>query len=153
MNATNNPYQAPTSRVDQRDRTAAIVPASRGTRFANFLVDRVAIFGMSFAFGFAIALAGHASMLQGMGIGGQYLLGVCIELVYYIPLEMMFGRTLGKLVTGTEVVNEKGERPTAAQVVGRTFARMIPFEPFSFFGDPARGWHDTLSGTYVVKRR
>lgn len=32
----------------------------------------------------------------------------------------------------------------------RTISRYVPFEAFSCFGE--RGWHDTWSKTYVVKR-
>ena len=54
------------------------------------------------------------------------------------------------------VVNEDGGRPRWGQVVGRTFARLIPLEPFSvLFSNhkKRRGWHDSLSKTYVVRRR
>jgi uncharacterized RDD family membrane protein YckC len=65
----------------------------------------------------------------------------------------MTGRTLGKLITRTSVVDAEGRRPTFKQVLGRTFSRIIPFEPFSFFGKDARGWHDSMSNTFVVVKR
>ena len=72
-------------------------------------------------------------------------------LIYYVPQEAFWGRTIGKLITGTRVVSEDGGPASFGQVVGRTFARMIPFEPFSFFGSTASGWHDSLSHTRVVQ--
>ena len=60
------------------------------------------------------------------------------------------GRSLGKLITGTMVVNENGSLPTSNDFLKRNFSRIIPFDAFSFFG--ARGWHDSWSNTKVVKR-
>ena len=60
----------------------------------------------------------------------------------------MFNTTPGKCATNTVIVNEAGNRPNFGQILGRTFARLIPFDALSFFS--ARGWHDSLSGTYVV---
>ena len=37
-------------------------------------------------------------------------------------------------------------------VIIRTLVRMVAFEAFTFLNDNARGWHDTLSVTYVVKK-
>jgi uncharacterized RDD family membrane protein YckC len=111
---------------------------------------------LSFVIGIFIGIFGgqravHA--LQSGGTAGQYLLGATILLIYYIPQEALFGRTLGKLVTGTMVVNEEGGKPSLGQVVGRTFSRFIPFEAFSFFVSSARGWHDSIPRTYVVRVR
>ena len=32
------------------------------------------------------------------------------------------------------------------------FIRLIPFEILSFLGMPARGWHDSISKTFVVNK-
>jgi uncharacterized RDD family membrane protein YckC len=69
-------------------------------------------------------------------------------LLYYILLEMLSGRTLGKLVTGTRVINEQGRRPTFGQTLLRTLIRFFPCEAFTFLGD-TRGFHDSV-GTWVV---
>ena len=82
------------------------------------------------------------------------ILGIAILALYFIVMEGIFGVTIGKLLTGTRVVNAKGGKPSFGQIVGRSFARMIPFEPFSFlFGDNTTGWHDSLSGTRVIRNR
>ena len=81
------------------------------------------------------------------------VLGIIVMAVYYIPLEAMSGRTIGKLITGTKVVSENGHRPSFSEVIKRTLSRFIPFEAFSFLGKDSRGWHDTLSKTYVVRCR
>jgi uncharacterized RDD family membrane protein YckC len=52
------------------------------------------------------------------------------------------------------VVRFDGNKPNVPQIIGRTFARFIPFEPFSVaFGSSNNGWHDSLSGTRVVSVR
>jgi uncharacterized RDD family membrane protein YckC len=82
----------------------------------------------------------------------EYLLGVIIFLTYFVPQEAFFGRTLGKLVTGTKVVNEDGSKLTFGKAVARTLCRFIPFEAFSFLGghDRPKGWHDTIPKTKVI---
>jgi uncharacterized RDD family membrane protein YckC len=75
--------------------------------------------------------------------------------LYYAIQEAAFGRTIGKLLTRTIVVSAGGGRATFAQVLVRTFSRLIPFEPFSYFfvgGNYPVGWHDNLSGTRVVDK-
>ena len=82
-----------------------------------------------------------------------YGLGLGLYLSYYAILESTTGRTLGKLITGTKVVDENGGPPSFGQVLGRTLCRCIPFEPFSFFSSDAVGWHDSLANTRVIKVR
>ena len=64
---------------------------------------------------------------------------------------MYFSRTFGKYFTKTIVVKHDGSRPNMKSIMIRTLSRLIPFEPFSFL-TADRGWHDTLSVTYVVKK-
>jgi uncharacterized RDD family membrane protein YckC len=73
---------------------------------------------------------------------------------YFLATEGLFQRSLAKFLTGTIVVDTEGRRPTFKQTLGRSFACLIPFEPFSFLGgsNPV-GWHDSLSGTRVVRIR
>ncbi|MEO5559744.1 MAG: RDD family protein [Dokdonella sp.] len=152
MASSSNPYQAPASRV--ADQPILIVPAERWRRFVNLLVDYLGFMVLAFVVGIVIGAVGGTAavdLLQRHGV--QYLFGFGVMLAYYVPLELFFGRTLGKLVTGTRVVNENGESPTFTQVLGRSLCRFIPFEAFSFFNSSARGWHDSLPKTYVVKVR
>jgi uncharacterized RDD family membrane protein YckC len=71
-------------------------------------------------------------------------------LIFYFILESTSQRTIGKLITQTKVVLENGEKPSLETIIIRSLCRIIPFEPFSFFGNIPRGWHDTISKTYVV---
>ncbi len=66
-------------------------------------------------------------------------------------MEATLGTTVGKLITGCVVVDAKGRRTSNAKIAGRSAARFIPFDAFSFIGN--RGWHDSLSDTYAVKKQ
>ncbi|MEN6451278.1 MAG: RDD family protein [Thermoguttaceae bacterium] len=73
---------------------------------------------------------------------------------YYFLQEYAWGRTLGKFVTRTIVISADGCRPTGRQIVGRTLARLIPFEALSYlFGQKYPvGIHDEISNTRVVDK-
>ncbi len=74
-----------------------------------------------------------------------------IFLGYYILLEGIFNRTIGKFVMGTFIINGRAfTKPTFGQIIGRTFLRLIPFDPLTFFANKPLGWHDTISNTMVV---
>ena len=71
--------------------------------------------------------------------------------IFYFLTELIFkGKSFGKLITKTRVVMEDGSNPTYLDYLKRSFCRLIPFEAFSFLGSEGRGWHDSVSKTYVV---
>lgn len=155
-----NPYESPTTTSESAavSSRASVVPASRGLRFANLIVDYIGFIILSFVVGLVLGVilvvTGGPEAVDSIDKVPDILIGLPVYLFYFISLEGLTGRTLGKLLTGTKVVNAKGEKPSFAQICGRSLCRIIPFEPFSFlFGEVARGWHDSLSGTYVVKDR
>jgi uncharacterized RDD family membrane protein YckC len=121
---------------------ALLVDASQGTRFANFFLDG---FGRTF---FAIAAMMPFALLKLETLG---MVALFLSLPgYYFVFEATLGRTPAKFLTGTRVVSMDGSRPSTGQILGRSLARFVPFEPFSFFGS-SRGWHDSWSRTRVVK--
>jgi uncharacterized RDD family membrane protein YckC len=124
-------------------------PASRGARFVNRLTDIIVmlfiVISNLYTFVFLFKTSFNPRSYQGLFLTELFFL-----VVYYLLLEGIFNTSPGKCITNTVIVNENGERPRFSQIAGRTFARLIPFEAFSFFGAGARGWHDTLSNTYVV---
>lgn len=67
---------------------------------------------------------------------------------YYVLFEYCFGKTPGKFITRTRVINIYGKKPAMDTLMIRTLSRFIPFEGFSCIG--GRGWHDKFSDTYVV---
>ncbi|MES2847861.1 MAG: RDD family protein [Bacteroidota bacterium] len=122
-------------------------PAGKGLRFANRLIDIIVmlfivinhLYTMAIYFDNSFNLKSYWEL---------YLIEFVSIILYYLLLEGIFNTTPGKCVTNTTIVNEEGQRPRFGQILGRTFARLIPFDALSFLG--ARGWHDGLSGTYVV---
>lgn len=127
------------------------------TRFLNFFLDIIFSSMALSAFGFFVAsgLSGLEEGSSSFERGTNYLLFVIYLLIipsYYFIGEYFFQATLGKAITGTIVVKQNGEKPSALQVLGRTACRYIPFEPFSFLGSINSGWHDTLTNTLVVKK-
>lgn len=147
-----NRYAPPKARVSTADAPPeAEQLASRGQRFANMLIDVIGYLVLSMVIGVVAAFV-YPPLLETSGPLGDWLFGVFVASAYYLPLEALFGRTLGKLVTRTYVVSASGDPATFRQLLGRTLARFIPFEPFSFFTRDAIGWHDSLSGTRVVRR-
>jgi uncharacterized RDD family membrane protein YckC len=156
MNEELNPYSPPAHQPlpPVQDGPIALIPVSGGLRFANYLVDAlVAQLGGGFLLGLGVALVLRDKANEFLESGFLTVLSLLVFIAYYIVFEALTGRTLGKLVTGTKVVDASGNKPSFGKIVGRNFARLIPFEAFSFLGSSARGWHDSLSGTYVVKCR
>lgn len=158
-----NPYHAPAASIAETtpQERLKIEPAGRWRRFFNLLIDYACftLLAMLMLMPYAMWLmmkGGDAAVatLEEPNFLRDYAIGISAMLVYYIPMEGFFGFTVGKLITGTRVVNEQGGKPRWGQVVGRTFARFIPFEAFSvlFANDKERrGWHDSLPKTYVVR--
>jgi uncharacterized RDD family membrane protein YckC len=154
---TTNPYEAPkTELTDNPSIDAALLlnDASQGARFLNFIIDQifsrfVLVSVLSFALGVLLALTGSADSAKALG----FVFSLLVMFLYHLVLEAATGRTLGKLITGTRVVDEDGGKPTLGQIAIRSLVRFVPFEPFSFFGASPTGWHDRWSKTRVIKVR
>ena len=123
------------------------LPASLLQRFLHHVVDSIAMYVFALAVGFI------AYFLFGEIVAP--ILAYIAFFTYYLIFESLFQRTLGKVLTGTKVVDLQGEKPSFLAVLGRTLARYIPFEPISFLfygAYPTKGWHDRLSRTLVVPK-
>lgn len=145
-----SPYATPQSQL--RELTGPPSPerlATTGQRFANYAIDYVAILIAYVAF---LLASGSEDVDQP---GRDLLASLLIYAGYYLVFESLGGGTPGKWVTGTRVVAEDGSAPRFVQILGRSFARLLPLEPFSLLGGRGRpvGWHDSLSGTRVIRIR
>lgn len=134
--------------------------ASQGKRFANFLIDTIISYLLVIVLTFVATILAEllnfdALLLWLFNISPiqDLLVTVGIRLGYYIIMESAFQVTIGKLITGTKVIHDDGSKPDLGTIGVRTLCRLIPFEQFSFLGSEARGWHDSLSKTYVVDVR
>lgn len=159
-----NPYHSPDARIVDvaPQERLKLEHAGRWRRFFNFVIDYSCYNVLG-----ALAMVPYAAYLYAQGgdaalarmeetsFLSDLAIAALMLLVYYIPMEALFGATIGKFVTGTRVVNERGGKPTLGQVIARSFARLIPFEPLSvlFMDEDKRGWHDSLAATYVVRKR
>jgi uncharacterized RDD family membrane protein YckC len=149
-----NPYSPPaatgfaaTSFATSEDE--APFPASAGRRFGNYIIDGIVVTAVAIGIASLRGLAG-SDFFESMVLGLDMFTQIAAYGIAYVLPEAVFGRTFGKLCTGTKVVNLQGGNPSFGQVIARTAIRFVPFEAFSFlWGEPV-GWHDSWSKTRVV---
>lgn len=154
MDEPDNPYSSPLSQdasLDQAVVGESVQLAGQWARFVNLIVDYMALFVLGMIVGIVVVVIGGQAGADWLDRTPGFFIGIPIMLAYYFVFEVTTSRTLGKLLTGTRVVDEYGHVPTTGQIAGRTLCRLIPFEAFSFLGKPTRGWHDSIPNTYVVK--
>ncbi|MEO8671097.1 MAG: RDD family protein [Tahibacter sp.] len=145
-----NPYQTPNSDVGLADSNHYEL-ASKGRRFGTLVLDYVGFFVIGIVLGLVLAIGFGQAGVALLHKTPQLLIGIVITLTYYTFFEGIWGRTPGKFILGTKVVDKAGNKPPLGQIVKRTLCRLIPFEAFSFLGDT--GWHDSISDTRVVHLR
>lgn len=161
-----NPYDAPGARIEDAlpGERLPVESAGRWRRFFGFLIDYVCAtllrWMVAIVAGVVIVRVDGPEALDALVAGMTGLAGAGVwfasVLVYYTVLEGCFGWTIGKLVTGTRVVDASGLRPRLGQVLLRGLVRFVPLDPFSLLlsaDDVRRSWHDWLSRTWVVRRR
>ncbi len=138
-----DPYLTPASNPagELEAKKEPLVTAGYGTRLANLLIDTL----------FIMLLVIAAVWL--LSPGSPRLVALGVYFAYYFVLEGLSGRTIGKFITGTKVVNIEGDPLGFSQLFTRTLMRLLPFEPLSFFGNEPEGWHDTFSRSLVIKSR
>ena len=132
------------------------VVVGQGVRFGYFMIDVVFLYIIQIIIGVILGVilgvTGNLDMLE-EGTGFSIFLnlsGYLIYFLYYSISEGFGGTSLGKLICGYTVINDQAEKMSFGKAMLRTVCRLIPFEAFSCFAE--RGWHDTLSKTYVVKK-
>lgn len=129
---------------------------SQGVRFGYFLIDLAFFYIIQIILGIIIGLIlGLSGNLHLLEQGTAFhtflnLIGYLIFFLYFGLSEGMGSTSLGKLICGYTVIDERAEKIGFGKAMLRTLCRFIPFEAFSCLAE--RGWHDTLSKTYVVKK-
>ncbi len=134
------------------DRQVRTVAA--GPRLAHFIIDSICFQIMMVIIQFVcdVILKYTASSWfanRSLELVFTILLIVLYPLLYAI-CEYAWQQTPGKMLTGTKVIDEYGNRPSFGTLMLRSICRFVPFEPFSCFGSPSWGWHDRWSKTFVV---
>ncbi|MFV8268726.1 RDD family protein [Flavobacterium sp. GT2N3] len=133
--------------------------ASKSQRLLNFLIDVLIIYIIEISLGTTLILIAEitsfpslSASIESMGIIEQILIGIIILIIYYSLTEIYFSRTFAKYFTKTMVVMYDGSKPDNKTIFMRTFCRLIPIDPLSYFGNNPRGWHDSISNTFVVNK-
>jgi len=126
------------------------ITVSSMLRFKNYLLDIFFIYIMAFS---AVIQSlstfynfNYLSLDNSLGFSLVFYLAF---LIYYIFMEAVFGKTLGKIITNSGV--QFYGKSSFVGALGRTFCRLIPFERFSYLGNNGYGWHDKFSKTTVEK--
>ncbi len=131
------------------DQASVYRPASQARRFANHILDGFFFYVIFIIIALVIGLLGgfdesHTALQITLQILSIFAFPAC-----YLFFEGIWGRTPAKFITHTKVVMRDGSKPDFAHILGRSFARLIPFDNFSFLFRTV-GWHDSLSKTLVV---
>ena len=126
-----------------------LAKASQVLRLIHFIIDFLIILIIDFIITLIIWIIykTDSEMISNIFILGIYFISF---FGYYILLEKKFQRTLAKFITKTKVVTENGLKPSFADIIGRTFCRLIPIDCISYLFT-SNGFHDRLSGTMVIK--
>jgi uncharacterized RDD family membrane protein YckC len=133
--------------------------ASQGKRFGTFIIDYVL---SQFVVGILTVIyillnpnyIEETEGINGKTTGMDLLLGFSGFILYYAFFEFICkGRTIGKMICGTRALTNDGEMINLGAALKRTLCRIVPFEPFSFLGRYASGWHDRWTDTMVVTEK
>jgi uncharacterized RDD family membrane protein YckC len=122
--------------------------ADKGARLGNFIIDIfiILIFYVTIILVFVVVFSdftnNHVPELE--------FLFLVIYLLYYIFLESIYGKTFGKMITKTFVVDKNYKKPSILRIILRTLFRLIPFGAMAFLFNFSC-FHDIWSGTRVVK--
>lgn len=146
-NRTKEPYQGTVKRK--------VKLVTGWTRFGHYIIDAIIIGVIVFAIEFVLIQLFNTQLFSRNDRNGVFLMNlipsidnIIITVAYYFVCEKTMQRTIGKFATNAVVINQYAEQPSDGSLIGRSFARLVPFEALSCLSD--RGWHDTWSKTYVV---
>ena len=128
--------------------------ATRGQRAAGLITDLLVTYPMMLVLITLPEVLGLLALLDiRLDFSGliQLLAWLVFLFVYYLVCESQWQRTIGKMITGTRVVNTGGQVPGPGGILKRTAVRFIPLEFITFMTDPRPvGWHDRWSETRVM---
>lgn len=133
------------------------VPAPRGKRLLNLVVDLVCFYAFLTVTLLAVSAAAPNFMERWKAEQGLALItNLVIFFLYYVGCESLTLRSPGKLLTRTQVVSLDGGVPGFGQIAIRTLLRHLPFEWLPLLAGDGEGpvglpLHDRWSGTRVVE--
>lgn len=125
-----------------------------GTRVFNFLVDTAIVFLISYIIIKINHNIAEQYWLHHTKFNFTFSFGYLFFVVlfgYYLICELLFARTLGKVMSFTIVVNNAGKRPNFFQIFIRSLVRLTIIDMF-FIPFLDNTLHDYLSKTNVVEK-
>lgn len=136
--------------------------ASKWLRLANYVIDLaigyaavVIIFALLGVFYALISGTDFYTVSEEMSQMNNLLDRILSVLTYALVMFLIEflskGRSIGKLITGTQVVRTDASKLKIQHYFLRNICRAMPFDQLSFLGE--NGWHDTIIDTRVVKKR
>ncbi|WP_343702972.1 RDD family protein [Chitinophaga sp.] len=136
--------------LEEFDQELALTPVSKGTRFANSLLDNIGYYIIYYL----VYAMWREPVEPGVWLDRLWqdtLMSFAIYFGYYVVFESALkGRTPGKLITGTVAVKTDGSALTFNDVVIRSLTRLIPIEPLSIFWGEL--WHDKFADSTVIRK-
>ena len=136
--------------------------AGRLLRLLNALVDSAVLYLIMFA-AFAVLRTlfpeNERYTLTNLVMGNGWvwwesiLFQAPFSIAYYTIMEVLTGKTVGKMATQTRVVNQEDGGPiTWQQGILRSLVRMVPFEFVVYLFTPT-GLHDRAGKSLVIDER
>ncbi len=128
----------------------------RTERFINSLIDSI-LFLVTFIvlimFSFVFSINPETLEASHPFIINYVIPYLLMILFYFIQEYLLRGRTIGKIVTGSIAVDNQGNIVDIKKSFYRSICRLIPFDSLSFLRESKRGFHDTVTDTYVVNKK
>ncbi|MCH2223496.1 MAG: RDD family protein [Crocinitomicaceae bacterium] len=143
-NRVNEPYEKPIKRE--------VKVVKEWLRFGHYLIDAIILGLLNFCLDLLWVQSSSYDSFAGINSYSYNLIpaldNIIVMVGYYFICEYTMQRTIGKFATNSVVINQYAEAPAPESLLGRSFARLVPFEALSCLSN--RGWHDKWSKTYVV---
>lgn len=131
--------------------------ASIGKRITNYCIDILSIGLIEFVIAVILlifySIDSELYSLVFINDIGRILFVILLNIIYYTLFESISGKSLGKYITRTKVINLNGEKTVWTIILLRSVCRLIPFDQLSFLVSNEKGWHDKLSKTIVIEEQ
>ncbi len=118
------------------------IESGKIVRLTNYFIDLIAVVGIFIVLLIIVPAIAEMEALV------QLLFIISVVILYYVPLEFTWGISLGKIITGTKVVNSNFDQPNLQTILIRTICRFLP-HPWWI----DRLFHDRFSNTFVVNAK
>ncbi len=128
-----------------------------GSRLVAAIVDTI----LYFVFAWLVAAQTGNTTDSGFDLqGAPAFLTFALWGLYFVLFEGLLGGTVGKLILGMRIVNDRGERPSLGAALARNLLRIVDFLPLFYLlgmilvatSKQKQRLGDRVAGTFVVAR-